>query len=117
MEKSEEKNLTHEQRPHLEITFFLAILLEVNISIYLHRRQPAVPSQQSPLARPTSHSVTLPQGWTPMSSDQDVSMVTLQRSSPEYLRVEAKFNITLRGKTIHKIERVQNIDLWESYSR
>ncbi|XP_028418569.1 protein mono-ADP-ribosyltransferase PARP11-like [Dendronephthya gigantea] len=52
-----------------------------------------------------------------MSCDQDVSMVTLQQGSPEYLSVEAKFKITLSNKTIHKIERVQNMDLWESYSR
>ena len=41
-------------------------------------------------------------------------MVALQPGSPHYNRVETEFKKTLKGKTIHKIERVQIIDLWES---
>ena len=52
-----------------------------------------------------------------MSAGQDVVMVTLQPGSAQYNHVQTEFKKTLSGKTIHKIERVQNIDLWESYSR
>jgi hypothetical protein len=52
-----------------------------------------------------------------MTAGQDVVMVALQPGSPQYNHVQAQFKKTLSGKTIHKIERVQNIDLWESYSR
>ena len=52
-----------------------------------------------------------------MSPDKDVVMVTLQPGSAQYNHAQTEFKKTLSNKTIHKIERVQNLDLWESYSR
>ena len=66
---------------------------------------------------PPSRTPLLPREWTAMSENQDVALVPLDPSSNEYSQGEGEFRKTMRGKTIHKIERVQNEDLWESYSR
>ena len=79
-----------------------------------HCETPSSPSRQAP---PAVNNIPLPQGWTATSAGQDVVMVTLQPGSAEYNHVQTEFKKTLGSKTIHKIERVENIDLWESYSR
>lgn len=69
----------------------------------------ALPSTQSHLVPPRE--------WTTMTENQEVQLVPLDPSSNEYSQGEGVFRKTMSGETIHKIERVQNLDLWESYSR
>lgn len=52
-----------------------------------------------------------------MTADQEFGMVNLAQTSEEYRLAESEFKKTMSGKIIHKIERIQNVDLWESYSR
>ncbi len=80
------------------------------------RQCQTAPSPSRPVL-PAVNNVPLPQGWTAIPPGQDVAMVTVQPGSAQYNHVQTEFKKTLSGRTIHKIERMQNIDLWESYSR
>ncbi|XP_032920375.1 protein mono-ADP-ribosyltransferase PARP14 isoform X2 [Catharus ustulatus] len=56
----------------------------------------------------------LPKEWTDME-DEQVKVVNLKPSHPEYTTVEKMFKTTCANFTIEKIERIQNPILWQSY--
>ncbi|XP_056352653.1 protein mono-ADP-ribosyltransferase PARP14-like isoform X2 [Oenanthe melanoleuca] len=59
-------------------------------------------------------SIELPKEWTDMQNEQ-VKVVELKPSHPEYKTVEKKFKTTCADLTIEKIERIQNRILWQTY--
>ncbi|XP_027630021.1 protein mono-ADP-ribosyltransferase PARP14 isoform X2 [Tupaia chinensis] len=67
-----------------------------------------------PLQRLTKLEVDLPSHWTDMQQ-QDLCVVQLQPSHPEYNNVASKFNQTCSNFHIEKIERIQNPHLWSKY--
>uniref|UniRef100_A0A8C5TV02 Poly [ADP-ribose] polymerase n=1 Tax=Malurus cyaneus samueli TaxID=2593467 RepID=A0A8C5TV02_9PASS len=56
----------------------------------------------------------LPKDWTDMQNEQ-VKLVNLKPSHPEYTAVEKKFKATCPNFNIEKIERIQNRILWQTY--
>ncbi|XP_016048066.2 protein mono-ADP-ribosyltransferase PARP14 isoform X2 [Erinaceus europaeus] len=64
--------------------------------------------------RHTKSEVEIPAHWSDMRQ-QNVLVVALQPSDPEYTAVASKFNQTCANFKIEKIERIQNLDLWNSY--
>ncbi|XP_022804127.1 poly [ADP-ribose] polymerase 14-like [Stylophora pistillata] len=60
--------------------------------------------------------IALPKHWAPMPRpDMTVHTVQLLPGSTEYQDVVNKFQVTARGVTITKIERVQNPHLYQAY--
>ncbi|KAI1237332.1 Poly [ADP-ribose] polymerase 14, partial [Lamprotornis superbus] len=59
-------------------------------------------------------SIELPKEWTDMQNEQ-VKVVELQPSHPEYKTVEKMFKTTCADFNIEKIERIQNRILWQTY--
>ncbi|XP_054133838.1 protein mono-ADP-ribosyltransferase PARP14-like [Melozone crissalis] len=59
-------------------------------------------------------SIELPKEWTDMQSEQ-VKVVELKPSHPEYTTVEKMFKTTCANFNIEKIERIQNRILWQTY--
>uniref|UniRef100_A0A8C3R8Q2 Poly [ADP-ribose] polymerase n=1 Tax=Cyanoderma ruficeps TaxID=181631 RepID=A0A8C3R8Q2_9PASS len=59
-------------------------------------------------------SIELPKEWTDMQNEQ-VKVVKLKPSHPEYTAVEKMFRTTCPDFTIEKIERIQNRILWQTY--
>ncbi|NWU29373.1 PAR14 polymerase, partial [Dyaphorophyia castanea] len=59
-------------------------------------------------------SIELPKEWTDMENE-DVKVVTLKPSHPEYTMVEEMFKRTCPDFNIEKIERIQNRVLWQTY--
>ncbi|RMC18750.1 hypothetical protein DUI87_04646 [Hirundo rustica rustica] len=59
-------------------------------------------------------SIELPKEWTDMQNEQ-VKVVKLKPSQPEYATVEKMFNTTCPDFIIEKIERIQNRILWQTY--
>ncbi|XP_005049680.1 PREDICTED: poly [ADP-ribose] polymerase 14-like [Ficedula albicollis] len=59
-------------------------------------------------------SIELPKEWTDMQNEQ-VKVVELKPSHPEYKRVEKMFKTTCANFTIEKIERIQSRILWQTY--
>ncbi|XP_060053091.1 protein mono-ADP-ribosyltransferase PARP14-like [Erinaceus europaeus] len=64
--------------------------------------------------RLTKFEVEIPAHWRDMNQ-QNVLVVSLQPSDPEYMTVASKFNQTCVNFKIEKIERIQNTILWNSY--
>ncbi|XP_007533187.2 protein mono-ADP-ribosyltransferase PARP14-like [Erinaceus europaeus] len=64
--------------------------------------------------RLTKSEVEIPAHWSDMRQ-QNVLVVALQPSDPEYMAVANKFNQTCANFKIKKIERIQNTVLWNSY--
>uniref|UniRef100_A0A8C3M663 Uncharacterized protein n=1 Tax=Geospiza parvula TaxID=87175 RepID=A0A8C3M663_GEOPR len=56
----------------------------------------------------------LPKEWTDMQNEQ-VKVVELKPSHPEYTTVEKMFKTTCTNFNIEKIERIQNRILWQTY--
>ncbi|XP_014685027.2 protein mono-ADP-ribosyltransferase PARP14 [Equus asinus] len=69
---------------------------------------------QLSVQRLTKPEAELPPHWSDMKQ-QNVCVVELQPGHPEYTTVASKFNQTCSNFTIEKIERIQNLDLWNSY--
>ncbi|XP_037837273.1 protein mono-ADP-ribosyltransferase PARP12-like isoform X2 [Kryptolebias marmoratus] len=66
--------------------------------------------------RKSSNSTSVPDTWDKTQIPQTrFSRVALQRSSDEYLKVEALFCSTMKGFDIIEIERIQNKALWEVF--
>uniref|UniRef100_A0A8C9UEM7 Poly [ADP-ribose] polymerase n=1 Tax=Serinus canaria TaxID=9135 RepID=A0A8C9UEM7_SERCA len=59
-------------------------------------------------------SIELPKEWTDMQNEQ-VKVVELKPSHPEYTTVEKMFKTTCTNFNIEKIERIQNRILWQTY--
>ncbi|XP_054492030.2 protein mono-ADP-ribosyltransferase PARP14-like [Agelaius phoeniceus] len=59
-------------------------------------------------------SIELPREWTDMQNEQ-VKVVELKPSHPEYTTVEKMFKTTSSNFNIEKIERIQNRILWQTY--
>lgn len=74
-------------------------------------------AERPPHSASLQGNVSLPNEWTPMTDDQEVVTVLLDSSSEQYCQGQREFLKTMNGRTIHKIDRIQNVDLWESYSR
>ncbi|XP_049641822.1 protein mono-ADP-ribosyltransferase PARP14-like [Suncus etruscus] len=58
--------------------------------------------------------VEIPSHWSDMQQ-QNICVVDLPSNHQEYIAVANKFNQTCSAFVIEKIERIQNIDLWNSY--
>uniref|UniRef100_UPI0009B3C6CB poly [ADP-ribose] polymerase 14-like isoform X1 n=1 Tax=Monopterus albus TaxID=43700 RepID=UPI0009B3C6CB len=58
--------------------------------------------------------LTLPLYWDNMATGENLKVVTLQPSSPEYQTVEKAFKQTVT-QTVMKIERLQNVHLLRAY--
>ncbi|KAM4889417.1 protein mono-ADP-ribosyltransferase PARP14 [Thomomys bottae] len=62
----------------------------------------------------TKPEVVIPAHWSNMKQ-QNLCVVQLKPSDPEYNTVANKFNETCSKFFIEKIERIQNLGLWNSY--
>ncbi|XP_069790234.1 protein mono-ADP-ribosyltransferase PARP12 isoform X2 [Narcine bancroftii] len=59
---------------------------------------------------------SLPEHWDKSAlSDVGYKLVSLAESSDEYKQVQTLFQRTMRKNVIQKIERIQNLTLWEVY--
>lgn len=67
-----------------------------------------------PIQRLKKAEVEIPSHWINMNQ-QNVCIVNLPSSHPEYIHVASQFNKTCSTFIIEKIERIQNLDLWNSY--
>ena len=56
-----------------------------------------------------------PSSWTPQPPDQNCVLVELAPSAPEYSTVKDRLAETMPLAVITKVERVQNIGLWDYY--
>ncbi|XP_041726076.2 protein mono-ADP-ribosyltransferase PARP14 isoform X1 [Coregonus clupeaformis] len=62
-------------------------------------------------------SAKLPSYWDDMAAGETLKRVLLLPTSPEYQEVAQGFQSTTAAHvTIHKIERVQNVFLWQAYA-
>ncbi|XP_069886170.1 protein mono-ADP-ribosyltransferase PARP14 isoform X2 [Dipodomys merriami] len=64
--------------------------------------------------RLTKPEVAIPANWSDMKQ-QNLCVVELQPGDSEYNKVADKFNETCSKFIIEKIERIQNLGLWNSY--
>ncbi|XP_048202716.1 protein mono-ADP-ribosyltransferase PARP14 isoform X2 [Perognathus longimembris pacificus] len=67
-----------------------------------------------PVQRLTKPEVAIPAHWSDMKQ-QNLCVVEVQSSDLEYKTVADKFRETCSNFTIEKIERIQNLSLWNSY--
>ena len=56
-----------------------------------------------------------PPEWEEQSEDQKHALFAVNRTSEEWKHVQRKFEATMTGHTITKIERIQKPQLWERY--
>ncbi|XP_055982684.1 protein mono-ADP-ribosyltransferase PARP14-like [Sorex fumeus] len=66
------------------------------------------------IQRLTKADVDIPSHWSDMKQ-QNACVVNLPPNHPEYNMVASEFNKTCATFVIEKIERIQNLDLWNSY--
>ncbi|XP_024266414.1 protein mono-ADP-ribosyltransferase PARP15 isoform X2 [Oncorhynchus tshawytscha] len=64
---------------------------------------------------PSAQQDNLPQHWDSKPATTSVRLYPVQSGSPEYDEVLSLFQATCPDKTIIKIERVQNTNLWNSF--
>ncbi|XP_032262571.1 protein mono-ADP-ribosyltransferase PARP14 isoform X1 [Phoca vitulina] len=70
--------------------------------------------QSLPVQRLMKPEVKIPEHWSDMKQ-QEVCVVELQPGHAEYNTVASKFNQTCSHFYIKKIERIQNLNLWNCY--
>lgn len=67
-----------------------------------------------PIQRLKKAEVEIPSHWSDMKQ-QNICVVDLPSNHQEYIAVANQFNKTCSAFVIEKIERIQNIELWNSY--
>uniref|UniRef100_A0A2K6GJP4 Poly [ADP-ribose] polymerase n=1 Tax=Propithecus coquereli TaxID=379532 RepID=A0A2K6GJP4_PROCO len=95
----------------VKVVVFVSELLTVFYDSMKKRDTPASPTLQATFYK-AAHNV--PEHWTDMN-DQLCCTVQLLPQQSEYHTVKDKFAKTCFHYTIEKIERIQNIPLWQSY--
>ncbi|XP_038643772.1 protein mono-ADP-ribosyltransferase PARP12-like [Scyliorhinus canicula] len=64
----------------------------------------------------TSKGKCIPEHWNkPVPTDTDYKLIRLLETSEEYKQVQSLFQRTMRNSVIRKIERIQNLALWEVF--
>ena len=58
----------------------------------------------------------VPAHWTPQLDEREAQLIEVERRSTEWQWIEASFQLRCPSVVIEKVERVQDIDLWQRYS-
>ena len=64
--------------------------------------------------------IAVPDTWNPAAlsqSNEGFHLCPVTLGSKEYRDVESRFRATMSGATIALMERVQNMELWDDFSR
>ncbi|XP_060634054.2 protein mono-ADP-ribosyltransferase PARP11 isoform X1 [Anolis sagrei] len=64
-----------------------------------------------------NQSIPMPSHWEKVNSEEPYQLIPLQRGTNEYNAVASYFGKTMDINQIRRIQRIQNIDLWEFYCR
>nr|XP_020664922.1 poly [ADP-ribose] polymerase 11 isoform X3 [Pogona vitticeps] len=64
-----------------------------------------------------NQSIPVPAHWENVNSEEPYQLIPLQKQTNEYLQVAGYFGRTMDTHRIKRIQRIQNLDLWEFYCR
>ncbi|XP_066488560.1 protein mono-ADP-ribosyltransferase PARP11 isoform X2 [Tiliqua scincoides] len=64
-----------------------------------------------------NQSIPMPSHWENVSSEEPYQLIPLQKQTNEYKEVSSLFGKTLDSNRIKRIQRIQNLDLWEFFCR
>ncbi|XP_048365608.1 protein mono-ADP-ribosyltransferase PARP11 isoform X2 [Sphaerodactylus townsendi] len=64
-----------------------------------------------------NQSIPIPSHWENVNSEEAYQFIPLQKQTNEYKEVASHFGETMEGSRIKRIQRIQNLDLWEFFCR
>ncbi|KAF7248063.1 Protein mono-ADP-ribosyltransferase PARP11 [Varanus komodoensis] len=64
-----------------------------------------------------NQSIPMPSHWENVNSEEPYQLVPLQKHTNEYNEVANHFGRTMDSNQIKRIQRIQNLDLWEFFCR
>ncbi|KAL8195853.1 UNVERIFIED_CONTAM: Poly [ADP-ribose] polymerase 11, partial [Gekko kuhli] len=64
-----------------------------------------------------NQSIPIPSHWEKVNSEEPYQLIPLQKQTNEYKDVASLFGKTMEGSRIKRIQRIQNLDLWEFFCR
>ncbi|XP_060102157.1 protein mono-ADP-ribosyltransferase PARP11 isoform X2 [Heteronotia binoei] len=64
-----------------------------------------------------NQSIPIPSHWENVNSEEPYQLIPLQKQTNEYREVASLFGKTMEGSRIKRIQRIQNLDLWEFFCR
>ncbi|XP_020316936.2 uncharacterized protein LOC109870722 [Oncorhynchus kisutch] len=88
---------------------------DIDGSLNLSSTQAPPPAPVHQASQCPAQQDNLPQHWDTRPATTSVRLYPIQSGSPEYDEVLSLFRATCPDKTIIKIERVQNTNLWNSF--
>ncbi|XP_048365607.1 protein mono-ADP-ribosyltransferase PARP11 isoform X1 [Sphaerodactylus townsendi] len=62
-----------------------------------------------------NQSIPIPSHWENVNSEEAYQFIPLQKQTNEYKEVASHFGETMEGSRIKRIQRIQNLDLWEFF--
>ncbi|XP_015267804.1 PREDICTED: poly [ADP-ribose] polymerase 11-like [Gekko japonicus] len=64
-----------------------------------------------------NQSIPIPSHWEDVNPEEPYQLIPLQKQTNEYKEVASLFAKTMEGSRIKRIQRIQNLDLWEFFCR
>ncbi|XP_033004263.1 protein mono-ADP-ribosyltransferase PARP11 isoform X2 [Lacerta agilis] len=64
-----------------------------------------------------NQSIPMPSHWENVNSEEPYQLITLHKLTNEYKDVASQFGKTMDSERIRRIQRIQNLDLWEFFCR
>ncbi|XP_053108734.1 protein mono-ADP-ribosyltransferase PARP11 isoform X4 [Hemicordylus capensis] len=64
-----------------------------------------------------NQSIPMPSHWENVNSEEPYQLIPLQKQTNEYNEVASYFGKTMEISRIKRIQRIQNLDLWEFFCR
>ncbi|KAJ6668464.1 hypothetical protein lerEdw1_011946 [Lerista edwardsae] len=64
-----------------------------------------------------NQSIPMPSHWENVNSEEPYQLIQLQKQTNEYKDVSSFFGKTMDSNRIKRIQRIQNLDLWEFFCR
>uniref|UniRef100_A0A670I188 Poly [ADP-ribose] polymerase n=1 Tax=Podarcis muralis TaxID=64176 RepID=A0A670I188_PODMU len=64
-----------------------------------------------------NQSIPMPSHWENVNSEEPYQLITLHKLTNEYKEVAGQFGKTMDSNRIRRIQRIQNLDLWEFFCR
>ncbi|XP_054855711.1 protein mono-ADP-ribosyltransferase PARP11 isoform X2 [Eublepharis macularius] len=64
-----------------------------------------------------NQSIPIPSHWENVNSEEPYQLIPLQKQTNEYNYVASRFGETMESNRIKRIQRIQNLDLWEFFCR